>query len=782
MDPDSQRTGQQCFYPDHAPRRRRRPASLLTNFPIYAPGDGYVDIRYGPPLGTGPNYRDILTTHPQLLSLPRPVTAGIPDLRSEILQHDGCNYGLDQGYYPDELPDGPDCQFPLPFSVDEANAAYALDSCSLHVDATIEEKQASPWSTSKPIERAASSALSSSGSSDDDMEWAVDLGWTTSQVGSPSQFLESSDMAAIDGLATPTSCRAAPKVASPTEKQQPVDDELLAGVRAPPTPPLLGRNGINASSQSFYGLRDAVCRSLGKNQHEIAHALAAPENKTPNTSRTADLVPVGESYSYDGSWWTLESGTALQAYIAAFTDCFYSFIPKTTIEARIKEARLPDASHLVRGFASAVLALGAYYHHLYRRRHHGDAVVAGCGVQKQKQKQKQHSCSRNGDGGDLDGVQASWRLRAALAFRGCVRSLPSQLLKLQASIASECDLPSLVTENVAIAVMHVRELELVQMNANDEESALSSAYSYVLDVSHALDRGAPPEDHVLSCASHQETFRGGRPPQKANCWSMMLTSSEMLDCDRMYGSSPSNHGSEEDLLGIRSLATVMHGCLRRQFSPRASYTHSSEMVIPGGGRRQSHWESQDQLRRWVELFPGLNLRIAPGNNGSLPTSTSRLAFCMYHRAVFLTHCPWIAAAAGLDSEPVLEHDHDALGRGCCIRACLESAQQLIDAIPCFFSPSSSGTKLERQTLEDLVLASIFLIIYCKVDRDVPVEHRRKAVALAGLCHGSLARISLDESDVDCDGESDGHDDSLGHHPILDRIGMLVSIAGRCNPT
>ncbi|TQN67227.1 hypothetical protein CSHISOI_08285 [Colletotrichum shisoi] len=605
---DPQRTGQQCFYPDHAPRRRRRHASLLTNFPIYAPVDGYIDLRYGPPLGAGPDYRDILTTH---LSLPRPITAGVPGLGSEIIpQQDGYGHGLDQGYYyPGELPDGPDCQFPLPFSVDEANAAYAPDSCGPHVDTTIEENRASPWSTSKSIGRAASSALSSAGSSDDDMEWAVDLGWTTSEVGSPSQFLESSDTAGLDVLATPTNYKAAPLVASPTEKQQPVDDddddddddvlardtkpEPTARVSAPPpTPFRLGRTGISACSQSFYGLRDAVCRSLGKNQHEVACALAAPEARTPDASRTADSVPDGESYPYDGSWWTLESDTALQAYIAVFSNYFYrhvwlppSFIPKTTIEARVKEARLPEASHLVRGFASAVLALGAYYHHLYRRRRqHGDAAVASCSAQTQEQ----HCCSRNGDGGDSDGAQASWRLRAALAFRGC-----------------------------------------------------------------------------------------------------------MLDCDWMDGSSPSSHGSEEDLLGIRSLAAVMHRCLRRQFSPRASHACSSEMVIPGHGRKQSHWESQDQLRHWVELFPGLKLRIAPGNNGGLPTSTARLAFCMYHHAVFLTHCPWIAAAAGLDSEPVLEHDHDALGRGCCIRACLESAQQVIDAIPCFFSPSSSGTKLQR---------------------------------------------------------------------------------------
>lgn len=144
----------------------------------------------------------------------------------------------------------------------------------------------------------------------------------------------------------------------------------------------------------------------------------------------------------------------------------------------------------------------------------------------------------------------------------------------------------------------------------------------------------------------------------------------------------------------------MHRCLRRQFSPRASYTCSSATVILGGGRWQSHRKSHEQLRYWVELFPDLNLRIAPGNTGCLPTSTARMAFCMYHRAVFLTHCPWIVAAAGSHAEPVPEHggaDQDALGQGqgCCIRACLESAQQVIDAIPCFFSQSSCGTKLER---------------------------------------------------------------------------------------
>ncbi|KAJ0371671.1 hypothetical protein COL26b_009445 [Colletotrichum chrysophilum] len=163
-----------------------------------------------------------------------------------------------------------------------------------------------------------------------------------------------------------------------------------------------------------------------------------------------------------------------------------SFIPKANIEARLKEARLPDASHLVRGFASAVIALGAYYH-----RQHGFAVIASCSTQKQQQK-KRSSCSHNAGGGHLEDARASWRLHAALAFRGC------------ASIASECDIPSLVTENVAIAAMHVRELDLAQIDAVDDESVLSWAYSYVLDVSYALHRGAPPvsQSAVDSDARH----------------------------------------------------------------------------------------------------------------------------------------------------------------------------------------------------------------------------------------------------------------------------------------
>ncbi|KAH9236350.1 hypothetical protein K456DRAFT_1771325 [Colletotrichum gloeosporioides 23] len=539
------------------------------------------------------------------------------------------------------------------------------------------------------------------------MEWAVDLGWITSEAGTPSQFLESSVTTVVDDLQKPISYKAASQIVSPANTQQPTDivlandtkSESSAVVTAPLSPSSTGRPRISASSQSLYGLRDAVCRLLGNHQQDIARALSVSEDKTPNASRTANPVPAGESDSYDGSWWMLESDAALQAYIAAFSDYFYSFIPKANIEARLKEARLPDASHLVHGFASAVIALGAYYH-----RQHGFA-----------QQKKRSSCSHNADGGHLEDARASWRLRAALAFRGCVRGLPSQLLKLQASIASECDIPSLVTENVAIAAMHVRELDLAQIDAVDDESVLSWAYSYVLDVSYALHRGAPPVSH-----------------------------------------------SEGNLLGIRSLAAVMHRCLRRQFNPRASHTYSSATVSPGSGRWQSHQKSQEQLRYWVELFPDLNLRITPGNNGYLPTSTARMAFCMYHRAVFLTHCPWIVAAVGFHADPVPEHggvgDQDALGHGCCIRACLESAQQVIDAIPCFFFPA---------------------------DREVPGEHRRKAVALAGLCHGSLARISLDESDANSDGDGDGVDNSHGYsgqHPTLDRFSLLVSIADRCDPT
>lgn len=84
-----------------------------------------------------------------------------------------------------------------------------------------------------------------------------------------------------------------------------------------------------------------------------------------------------------------------------------------------------------------------------------------------------------------------------------------------------------------------------------------------------------------------------------------------------------------------------------------------------------------------------------------------------------------------------------------------------------------------------MLASLFLIIYCKADREVAGEHRRKAVALAGLCHGSLARISLDESDANSDGDGDSVDNNHGHHgrhPTLDRFSLLVSIADRCEPT
>ncbi|KAF4823836.1 hypothetical protein CGCSCA5_v001610 [Colletotrichum siamense] len=449
---------------------------------MYAPSDGCLDLGYGPPLGPGADCRNFLTAAPQLMSLPRPLTADIVGPRFDILQQDGRNHGLQQGYYPGELTDGPDCQFPLPFA-SEAGAANAPDSSDLQIDA-IQEEQATPWGNSKPIARA-NSALSSAGSLDDDMEWAVDLGWITSEAGTPSQFLESSVTTVVDDLEKPISYKAASQIVSPANTQQPTDivlandtkSESSAGATAPLSPSSPGRPRISASSQSFYGLRDAVCRLLGNNQQDIARALSVSEDKTPNAPRTANPVPAGESDSYDGSWWMLESDVTLQAYIAAFSDYFYSFIPKANIEARLKEARLPDASHLVRGFASAVIALGAYYH-----RQHGFTVVANCSTQKQQQKKRV-----------IAHGQLTLLGHYLLTFLAhCYPPMLTVPRNLQAAIASECDIPSLVTENVAIAVMHVRELDLAQIDADDEESVLSSAYSYVLDVSYALNRGAPP--------------------------------------------------------------------------------------------------------------------------------------------------------------------------------------------------------------------------------------------------------------------------------------------------
>ncbi|KAJ0268564.1 hypothetical protein COL940_013266 [Colletotrichum noveboracense] len=209
-----------------------------------------------------------------------------------------------------------------PVPVSEASAANASDSSDLHIDA-IQEEQATPWGSSKPIERA-NSARSSAGSLDDDMEWAVDLGWITSEAGTPSQFLESSVTTVVDDLQKPISYKAASQIVSPANTQQPTDivlandtkSESSAVVTAPLSPSSTGRPRISASSQSLYGLRDAVCRLLGNHQQDIARALSVSEDKTPNASRTANPVPAGESDSYDGSWWMLESDAALQAYIA----------------------------------------------------------------------------------------------------------------------------------------------------------------------------------------------------------------------------------------------------------------------------------------------------------------------------------------------------------------------------------------------------------------------------------------------------------------------------------
>ncbi|EFQ36719.1 uncharacterized protein GLRG_11867 [Colletotrichum graminicola M1.001] len=239
------------------------------------------------------------------------------------------------------------------------------------------------------------------------------------------------------------------------------------------------------SSSSFYGLRDAVCHSLGKGGLEAGRILAALEGKKSDASRAISHLQLGESQLCEKDWWTTESDEVLETYISAFSDVYYNFIPRADILKRIKEAFLPDASQLVRGFAHAVIALGVYCHRLSRRQP-GGAVSAVC------HDQNQNSSASASVRSDTDGARVMWRLRAALGFREIVlahgKALVSNVL---ASVALECKMSSLVTENIVIAAMHARELcSSYDIPGDVFEPAL--AYSYVLDVVHALDRGLPP--------------------------------------------------------------------------------------------------------------------------------------------------------------------------------------------------------------------------------------------------------------------------------------------------
>ncbi|KAK1570022.1 uncharacterized protein LY79DRAFT_527669 [Colletotrichum navitas] len=552
------------------------------------------------------------------------------------------------------------------------------------------------------------------------MDLADEMIWSLSEVGSPSQVLESLEIASVDvDVRGPSSTCGGTPVTAAERRPLPASD-CKAGEKSPRStahdfapPPAFEPMGMSFSSMSFYGLRDAVCHSLGKSHLEVACVVdASAKNKVDTCKVTRADMPRGVQH-HDSYWWAALGDATLETYIAGAYRNIASFISKADVLERLREARLPEANQLVRNFVYGLVALGAYSYHGQRQQLRDDVATSS-------RTQKDGSSPASSENSDIGADWVSWRLRAALGSCRGVHDLPSNILKLQmsllvASIALECEMPSLVTEHITSAVMHIRELGLLH-GAPDDVSGPILGYTYMLDVSHALDRGVPPT----------------------------------IDCDWVGVPGPSKHVSDKNLEGIRCLAAVMHKTIKKQFSPRAI----SAMTVTRGNRAKRHGSVKDHLRQWTILFPDLNRRTRSEKLYSLPDSVTRLAYCMYHRAVFLVHCPWIAAAAG--SNPTSSDNVVTLANDCCIRACLESARQVIDAIPFFFSPSSAGTMLE----------SLLLICYCKIDKAVPEEHRRKCIALTGLCQGSLARISLDKSEIG---------DTSAAHPVLKHAQVILSL-------
>ncbi|WDK22867.1 hypothetical protein CGRA01v4_14158 [Colletotrichum graminicola] len=486
-----QRLDQECIYPEPGPRQHRR---TVFNFPLKTFGDGC--------LGQANANYDI--------SLVSPGTAAVHGVRPGTLPHWG-NDNPDRragasshGYYLSDpagmagrqflLTPQPTTSGPL-ICADEAPVSLASHPKIFYIS---DDERAGLWRNLKPTNDGATASISplqtETPGDFDDMELTRDMNWTFSGSESPSQVLESFESGSLDIGVTPnTSGWTSPTA---TMRKLGLASDGFARVTSPRPPannsalsPSLICQKMTFSSSSFYGLRDAVCHSLGKGGLEAGRILAALEGKKSDASRAISHLQLGESQLCEKDWWTTESDEVLETYISAFSDVYYNFIPRADILKRIKEAFLPDASQLVRGFAHAVIALGVYCHRLSRRQP-GGAVSAVC------HDQNQNSSASASVRSDTDGARVMWRLRAALGFRESAQCLPSEVLKFQlsllmASVALECKMSSLVTENIVIAAMHARELcSSYDIPGDVFEPAL--AYSYVLDVVHALDRGLPP--------------------------------------------------------------------------------------------------------------------------------------------------------------------------------------------------------------------------------------------------------------------------------------------------
>ncbi|CZR56900.1 uncharacterized protein PAC_06789 [Phialocephala subalpina] len=299
-----------------------------------------------------------------------------------------------------------------------------------------------------------------------------------------------------------------------------------------------------------------------------------------------------------------------------------------------EQSRQVNAEALVSASAGAVLAIGSY-----------TALLREPSAPGFKALQKAHQ-----------------RLFDILERQRSVRSSSDSLLKLQVLlllviISNLCD-QSVTEELVAGAVQCARVLRLFQpwraqaRITNEEHELADSAvrFLYCIEVNHALHQGMPP----------------------------------LLNHDWISHAASPGNVDQNYLITDCSLFTLMHGVLRRQYSPSALQADPCDSPLDQMKKLECN---EQRLKKWLtDCIPSDDLdcildasKFLGRLNSSTPGQKRRLlrVFYLYHKAVFFIFCPWIAPLTTKVDDDGVSGGAASVMRSRCIENSLGSAIALI---------------------------------------------------------------------------------------------------------
>ncbi|KAF9871752.1 C6 transcription factor [Colletotrichum karsti] len=472
---------------------------------------------------------------------------------------------------------------------------------------------------------------------------------------------------------------------------------------------------VDFAASSLYGLPSYIARS-SKEPHRTE--MIKIVNGLKRVLCGSQVVQPSKA-SLDRSRRFPDSDITMARYCdACFEDCcpISNFLTRQTVDQVIKDSRESDANSLSVAFAEAIMSIGYYT-----------------------------TCQRSRTSPTSEETrEAQKRLASALGLYKTIGSYPNSLLKLQttllmAVIACMCD-ESLVWDQITGAVCCARDLRLVHtargqqpnMSEQDQELAQRSVwFLYSLETEYAIHHGMLP----------------------------------ILDLG--WGSQfPSFDRGDDMIAASYTFSELLHSVLKFQYSPRALHKSTSAY-----DRRDRLQASCHVLNEWVTGLPAPlneahNAKTLQGIKDDRLLRKAFRIFCMYHRAVYFIHCPWITPLSSDDGD--LSNVAGQM-RDRCMERCAESAFAVVKLAnsglfwekgleryvinahglhpgqEAHFNRDIGSPSTRWGDMGHLLLVSLCFIVYYLVNGEK--GNRKTAMPYLAICGGLFGRLSLESDEA-----------------------------------